>query len=152
MSAQDVVNVMTSRGFLAVGVPVISVVVELIVRLNAKPDQDPAFAWADLDYGISLLATAFVSVPALLAARATAIETASGGTQQLEVATLAVAAMGMALIGLVAMLMGVYERRIGRQFRTEDHGPMSPILGVLVPLTVGALTVSFVYVMTPRVS
>jgi hypothetical protein len=152
MTAQDVIGVMTSRGFLALGVPLTAVVVELIVRMNAKTDKEPVFAWTDLDYGISLLTTAFVSVPALLAARATAIESASEGTEQLDAATLAIAAIGMASIGILAMLMGIYERRIGRRYRTEDHGLLTPILGVFVQLLVGVITLSFVYVLTPRVA
>lgn len=150
MTAQDVIDVMTSRTFLALGVPALSIVVELIVRMNAKGDNEPIFSWTDLDYGISLLTTAFVSVPALLAARATAIESASGGSDQLDISALAFGAIGMAFIGILAMLMGVYERRVGRRFRTQDHGVLTPILGVFVQLVVGGITLSFVYLLTPR--
>lgn len=150
MTAQEVIEVMTSRGFLALGVPAISILVEFIVRLNAKRDEDPGFAWTDLDFGISLLTTAFVSVPALLAARATAIEAASSGAERLDVGTFAMAAVGMALIGLVAMLVGIYERRVGRRYRTGNYGVLTPMLGVFVQLMIGATTLSLVYVLTPR--
>ncbi|MDQ3982873.1 MAG: hypothetical protein M3271_09375 [Actinomycetota bacterium] len=149
MAEERVIDVLTSRAFLALGIPALAVLVELVVRLNAKADDEPAFVWGDLDYGASLLAMAFVSVPALLAARAQAVEDASAGIARLEASALALGAFGMALIGLLAILVGVYDRRIARRYRAADHGVLSPLMGVCVELGVGVMALSVVYAVTP---
>ncbi len=150
MAVEEVIDLMSSRAFLGFGVPALSILAEWIIRLSAKPDDEPTFAWADWDFGMSLIATAFVSVPALLAARAAAIEGASGGADALDASTFALGAGGLALIAFVAMLLGRYDRTVGRRYRTEDHGVLTPILGTLVQLAVGGITLSLVYVLTPR--
>lgn len=149
MTADDLVQVMTSRQFLAIGVPFLSVLVEWVIRVNAKPDDEPTFLWRDFDYGMSLLATAFVSIPALLAARTTALEAASNGGQTVELGTFFVGAAGMALIAVVAMLLGRYDRRIGRRYRMGNHGMLTPILGVFVQFIPGLMALSLVYQVTP---
>jgi hypothetical protein len=149
MTSRTLIDLLTSRAFLAIGTPLLAVGVELIVRLNAKADDDPAFSWTDLDYGASLLATAFVSIPALLAARANAIEAISAGPERLDASVVATGAVGMMSISLLAILFGVYERRVARRYRSQHGGLLAPFLGVAVQLVAGAGALSVVYALTP---
>ncbi len=152
MTARTLIDLLTSRAFLAFGMPALAVFVELVVTLNSKGDDEPVLSWTDLDYGASLLATAFVSIPALLAAKAKAVETASAGAEHLSASALATGAVGMMWISLLAILFGVYDRRVARRYRNADRGLLSPLLGVVVQLVAGAGAMSVVYGLTPGVA
>src|SRR5207253_7562707 len=115
--------------------------VEWLMRMLAK--ENTSFAWDDWNFGITLIASAFISVPGLLAARLEA------KPDSLTPETIAFASVGMAAIALMMMVLVLYERAMGHVVRSSWKGFGRTVFGVLVPLLLGAIPLSIVYVVTP---
>lgn len=117
--------VLTSPAFVAMGAPFATMLVEWGILVNSKANDDGFLSLNDLGNAASLLATALVSGPIILAARTVARRVAQSGHTPTDIAVddVVSVAVGMVMV-FGAMLFVTGLRALDRQ----RHRSKEPVL------------------------